>query len=177
MSEQDTTVVNEGVDSTTTPTVPSDSEVVNTPSTEEKDYRTLYENARAAIREKNQIIQELKKEEPVEEPTVPDDEGMRRFLATEADAYIARKAVTDPTFMEILPDIEAEMAKGVDVKTAEMRVQAKLFQEISRQINEAPKVVIPTQINTTAIPETAPNDVKFEDSDPLLAKAIKDIGV
>lgn len=173
MSEQDTTVVKEGVDSTTTPTVPSDSEVVTTPSTEEKDYKTLYENARAAIREKNQTIQELKKEEPVETPAEPDDEGMRRFLATEADAYIARKAVTDSTFMEILPDIEAEMAKGYDVKTAEMRVQARLFQEISRQINEAPKVVVPTQINPTAIPEPAPKDIKFEDTDPLLAEALK----
>lgn len=177
MSEQDTTVVNEGVAPTTTPTVPSDSEVVNTPSTEEKDYKTLYENARAAIREKNQIIQELKKEEPVEEPAHTEDEGMQRFLETEANAYIAMKAATEPSFMEILPEIKAEMAKGADVKTAEMRVQARLFQEISRQINEAPKVVVPTQINTTAIPETAPNDVKFEDSDPLLAKAIKDLGV
>lgn len=173
MSEQDTTVVKEGVDPTTTPTVPSDSEVVTTPSTEAKDYKTLYENARAAIREKNQMIQELKKEEPVEEPTVPDDEGMQRFLETEANAYIAMKAATEPTFMEILPEIKAEMAKGADVKTAEMRVQARLFQEISRQINEAPKVVLPTQINSTAIPEPAPQDIKFEDTDPLLAEALK----
>lgn len=177
MSEQDTTVVNEGVDPTTTPTVPNDSEVVTTPSTEEKDYKTLYENARAAIREKNQIIQELKREEPVEEPTAPDDEGMRRFLETEANAYIAMKAATEPAFMEILPEIKAEMAKGADVKTAEMRVQARLFQEISRQINEAPKVVIPTQINPTAIPEPVIQDQKLEDLDPLLAQAIKNTGI
>lgn len=151
------------------------SEDVNTPPKEDgKDYRALYENARKALQEKNRKIQELKSE-PIVEPEEVQDEGVQRFLRTEADAYIARKAVTDPSFKELLPEIEALVEQGIDIRSAEQRVKASMFEQISQQIHREPEKP-PLQLTPTAVREPV-QEKKDSEIDKDLLEAILRTGV
>lgn len=165
MSEELKPVVNEEgsqptADTTTAGTeqVPTASEGVKNTGTDGKDYKVLYENARKAIQEKNRTIQELKRPESTQddEGVATDDDGVKRFLRTEADAYLTKKAMLDPVFKDLVPAIEALVEQGVDVRTAEQRVKAQMFESMSTQIAKASEETPLTQIKPGAVPETAP---------------------
>lgn len=156
------------------------SESVNTQDTDGKDYKAMYENARKALkieREKRHTV-ETQPEQPEYQQEEATDDGVRRFLQTEADAYIARKAVTDPSFRELLPEIEALMRanQGMDIRTAETQVKVAMFESISNQINHESTQNIPNQIKTTATQEPVQKQATLEELDPILARALKETG-
>ncbi len=180
VNEADETVVEPS--DTEEPKEPIVSEDGKTQAPDEKDYRTLYENAKRAIQEKNRKIQELKTPKREEQDSFAQqeepeqDEGVKRFLRTEADAYIARKAVTDRSFMELLPEIEALVEQGVDIRTAEQRIKASMFESISQAIHREPEIP-PTQLTPKAEQEPPKEKEKsLADTDPMLFKALQDIG-
>jgi hypothetical protein len=171
MSEQDKEVVNEEarqaeVESTATETEQDTtvSEDVQNTESDGKDYKTLYENSRKAVIEKNRIIHELKRADEESETEGTDDEGVKRFLRTEADAYLTKKAMLDPNFKDLIPAIEALVEKGIDVRTAEQTIKVQMFDNISSQISKNEKGADLNQIRPSATPEEkVVNDAKMED--------------
>ena len=155
------------------------SEDVNTQESDGKDYKSLYENARKALkieREKRHTQETVQPD--FQEEQTNDDDGVKRFLQTEADAYIARKAVTDASFKELLPEIEALMQAnpGMDIRTAETRVKVSMFESISYQINHESVHNLPNQIKPTATQEPVQKQATLEELDPILARALKETG-
>ena len=128
------------------------SEPVETPTGDGKDYKTIAENLSKALREER----EKHKIEPVTQPqpVVPsEDETVKRFLATEANATIAVKLQTDPSFKDRVELVQDYVAKGYDINMADKLAKADIMDQILSAKSETKKPVIPNQIKPTATQE------------------------
>lgn len=181
MTEEVTDVKQEGSDASTETSekeVAPVKEDVQNPISQEKDYKGLYENASKALVEKNRKIQELKSLKSSSDQDGADEEGVRRFLEAETNAYIAKQFVTDPLFKELYPQIEQKMAEGFSVKDAETAIKAQLAEEMFRNVQEEQKTVqIPKQITPGAEREPVKKEQTLQETDPLLADAIMRAGI
>jgi hypothetical protein len=147
-------------DTTTTPSVENngqpenDSEVVNTPQGDGKDYKTIAENLSKALREERE--KNKKKQEPVEPVEVPQtqDDTVKRFLRTEADAYIAKKIAIDPSFKDRLDIVENYVSQGYTIDMADKLAKAEIMDKILAVNNQEEVINKPKQITPTATPET-----------------------
>ena len=135
------------------------SEDVKPQEGDEVDYKALYEkeaaikeNLKKALKEARTQTKEPVYQEPVTEPEQSDDDGVRRFLRTEADAYFAKKLALEPSYREILPEVESLVNRGIDVRTAEQMVKSSKYDTIATQLYQTEEV-LPKQINSSATPE------------------------
>ena len=126
------------------------------------DYKALYEkeasikeNLKKALKEARTQSKETVIAPPVMEPEVSDDDGVKRFLRTEADAYFAKKLALDPSYREVLPEIESLVNKGIDVRTAEQMVKSARYDTIATQLYQSEETP-PNQIKPTSTPEPSP---------------------
>lgn len=201
MSEELNEVVKEEASQATEESTPTETEqdpfvsedVENTES-EEVDYQALYEKEKA-IREnlKKALKAERSKEKEsapqpetaYEQPEPQTDEGVKRFLRTEADAFFAKKLALEPSFREIMPEIETLVEQGFDVRTAETMVKSKRYDTIATQLYQEAEQA-PKQIKTRAIPESAQIEATLDTiaegkvkgatrEDVLLANAMKNL--
>ena len=175
MSEELNNDVNEGASQadTTSSVVETEqsttvSEDVNTQEGDEVDYKALYEkeaaikeNLKKALKEARTQTKEPAYSEPAMEPEQSDDEGVKRFLRTEADAYFAKKLALEPAYREILPEVESLVNRGIDVRTAEQMVKSSKYDTIATQLYQVTETP-PKQINTSATPEPEYKPVTLE---------------
>ena len=124
-----------------------------------KDYKAIAEQLSKDIREKNRKIQELKaatqpvQQEQVTPPVISEDETVKRFLATEANATIAVKLQTDPSFRDRVEIVQAYVAQGYDITMADKLAKADIMDQILNESSAPVQAVIPKQITPTATPE------------------------
>lgn len=162
MTEENGVKVEEAV---TSPVPAEDNEQVDqpedgvTPPTDGKDYKRIAEQLSKDIKEKNRKIQELKSKtaEQVVEPRVPqvsEDDTVRRFIQTEANATIAVKLQTDPTFKDRVSLVQEYVAQGYDVNMADKLAKSDIMDNILNTVSqELPAQPTPKQITPQAIPE------------------------
>lgn len=130
-----------------------------------KDYKSIAEQLSKDIKEKNRKIQELKSQ--VTPPVTPspsqsaqavsqvsEDDTVRRFLQTEANATIAVKMQTDPSFKERVAIVQEYVAQGYDINMADRLAKADIMDKILTSTSEeTPAKQTPKQITPQAIPE------------------------
>ena len=125
-----------------------------------KDYKAIAEQLSKDIKEKNRKIQEQKKiledakqvQQPVQ-PVISEDETVKRFLATEANATIAVKLQTDPSFKDRVEIVQAYVAQGYDINMADKLAKADIMDKILSEKSETETPVIPNQMKPNAIQE------------------------
>jgi hypothetical protein len=127
-----------------------------------KDYKAIAEQLSKDIREKNIKIQEQKAllanaskivNNEVEQPVISEDDTVKRFLATEANATIAVKLQTDPSFKDRVEIVQSYVAQGYDINMADKLAKADIMDKILNESSTPTPVNIPKQIQPTAIPE------------------------
>lgn len=126
-----------------------------------KDYKAIAEQLSRDIKEKNRKIQELKaqtsqprQQEPtVTQPVISEDETVRRFLKTEANATIAVKLQTDPSFKDRVEIVQAYVEQGYDINMADKLAKSDIMDKILTEASTQSKHNIPQQIQPSAIPE------------------------
>lgn len=129
------------------------SEPVETPTGDGKDYKTLYENARKALQQEREAKKALKAQ-PEVQPAIPEDETVKRFLQTEANAAIAIKLQTDPTFKDRLEAVQEYVAQGNSIEMADKLAKGDIMDKIlSGSVSEQQETLKPKQITPKAIPE------------------------
>jgi hypothetical protein len=136
--------------------VSSDSEVVNTQETGGKDYKAIAEQLSKDIKEKNRKIQELKSKQSevrAVEPEMSDDETVRRFVQTEANATIALKLQTDPSFKDRVDIVQNYVREGYTIDMADKLAKADIMDRILSAGTSDVEINKPKQIQPTAIPE------------------------
>ena len=128
--------------------------------TDGKDYKAIAEQLSRDIKEKNRKIQELKSQANQPSPTpqssapvISEDDTVRRFLQTEANATIAVKLQTDPSFKDRVEIVQAYVAQGYDINMADKLAKADIMDKILTETSAQVKPNIPQQIQPTAIPE------------------------
>ena len=125
-----------------------------------KDYKAIAEQLSKDIKEKNRKIQEQKKiledakqvQQPVQ-PVISEDETVKRFLATEANATIAVKLQTDPSFKDRVEIVQAYVAQGYDINMADKLAKADIMDKILSEKSETETPVITNQMKPNAIQE------------------------
>ena len=127
-----------------------------TPPVDGKDYKAIAEQLSKDIKEKNRKIQELKSTPvptaPVQ-PVISEDETVRRFLQTEANATIAVKLQTDPSFKDRVELVQEYVKQGYDINMADKLAKADIMDKILSAKSETETPVIPNQIKPTATQE------------------------
>jgi hypothetical protein len=128
-------------------------EDVNTPEGDGKDYKTIAENLSKALREERAKNKKQESVKPAESPQEPQDETVKRFLRTEADAYIAKKIAIDPSFKERLDIVENYVSQGYTIDMADKLAKAEIMDKILAVNSQEETINKPKQITPTATPE------------------------
>lgn len=127
-----------------------------TPPVDGKNYKAIAEQLSKDIKEKNRKIQELKAQptqEPVVQPVISEDETVKRFLATEANATIAVKLQTDPSFKDRVEIVQEYVKQGYDINMADKLAKADIMDRILNETSVADKPEVINQMQPTATPE------------------------
>jgi len=127
-------------------------------TTDGKDYKAIAEQLSKDIQAKNRKIQELKGQPqsqvaPVQ-AEITEDETVRRFIQTEANATIAMKMQTDPSFKDRVDIVQSYVQQGYDISMADKLAKADIMDRILAAGASEAEVIKPKQITPTAIPET-----------------------
>jgi len=147
-----------------------------TPTTDGKDYKAIAEQLSKDIKEKNRKIQELKAsvQQPVPvQPVVSEDETVKRFLQTEANATIAVKLQTDPSFKYRVELVQDYVAQGYDINMADKLAKADIMDKVLAESSSPNPVNIPKTVQPTAIPEQVKQQPTGNDLDDFLSGKIE----
>jgi hypothetical protein len=127
-----------------------------------KDYKAIAEQLSKDIKEKNRKIQEQKKiledakqtvqQQPVQ-PVISEDETVQRFLRTEANATIAVKLQTDPSFKDRVEIVQNYVAQGYDINMADKLAKADIMDQILAESSTPVQSNPPKTPKPTATPE------------------------
>jgi hypothetical protein len=126
-----------------------------------KDYKAIAEQLSKDIKEKNRKIQEQKKilEDAkqsipqVVQPVISEDETVQRFLRTEANATIAVKLQTDPSFKDRVEIVQNYVAQGYDINMADKLAKADIMDQILAESSTPVQSNPPKTPKPTATPE------------------------
>jgi len=121
-----------------------------------KDYKAIAEQLSRDIKEKNRKIQELKSQQSVAQvaqPVLSEDETVKRFLATEANATIAVKLQTDPSFKDRVEIVQSYVEQGYNIEMADKLAKADIMDKILSEPSTPVQTNIPKQMQPSAIPE------------------------
>lgn len=133
----------------------TDSEVVENTESDVKDYKTQAENLTKALRaerEKNKRLRETV-EKPAPAPVTTEDPAVQRFLKTEANATIAVKMQTDPSFKDRVEIVQSYVEQGYDIDMADKLAKADIMEEILKGRTASTPVQPVTQMQPSATPE------------------------
>lgn len=160
-----------------------DSEVVNTQETDGKDYKSLYENAKIALRKEREAKKAVTTAPVVTQPEISEDETVRRFIQTEANATIALKLQTDPSFKDRVEIVQDYVKQGHTIEMADKLAKADIMDRILASGVTETATNKPKQIQPTAIPEPTEkqstgnilDDIEkgLVDADPELVATLK----
>lgn len=146
------------------------SEDVKPQDSDGKDYKSIAENLSKALREeraKNKI--ETPHQQVVPTPAVSEDDTVRRFLQTEANATIAVKLQTDPSFKDRVELVQDYVAQGYDINMADKLAKADIMDKILAETSTHTPVSIPKTVLPTATPETVRPRLTGNDLDDFMS--------